>query len=128
MNENIAPKQRRMKASSSEDGGIVLNDVAAGSEESEQRVDFDRGHIRGSMHCHNISPIEIIPEAPIRMESQVTCSIEAAARLYAEGYRAETHLAGLMSFCNSTGLPSFGTIEQMQGTLRAYGYNVRESV
>jgi hypothetical protein len=121
--ENPVPKQRRSKM----DGGAnIPTDVAIGSEDSAPRVDFHQGHIRGDISSHLVERHKPEIEEPIRIEAQVTCSIEAAARLYAEGYRPETHLAGLIAFCQSTGLPSFGTVEQMQDTLRAYGYSIRE--
>lgn len=115
--ENQVARSRRSKVA---EDGVSPNDIALGSEESGSESN-PVSEIRGNI----VDPSVVQPEEPARMEAQITCSIEAAARLYAEGYRAETHLAGLVAFCQSTGLPSFGTVDQMQETLKAFGYSIR---
>lgn len=65
-------------------------------------------------------------EVTVKEVPTVTCSIESAAALFAEGYRQDTHRGSLIAFCRSTGYPSYGTMDQMIEVLRKYGYPIKE--
>ena len=68
---------------------------------------------------------EKVGDSHHKQNQELRLSIDAAARNFAEGYRSETHLKGLKSFCDSTGYPSEGTVEQMISSLKAYGYPIK---
>jgi hypothetical protein len=73
---------------------------------------------------------EQVPPAPIDKPAiaevpVVMSTIETAASIYAIGYRADTHKDSLKAFCISTGYPSYGPMETMLNSLRAYGYAIK---
>jgi hypothetical protein len=55
----------------------------------------------------------------------VMFSIDSAASNYAIGYKRDTQLAGLLSYCASTGFPSSGPVDLMLTILHSYGYAIR---
>jgi hypothetical protein len=92
-------------------------------ESSSTSVDIPVEHSFNRVNEEIPAPQEetVMKEAP-----KVTCSIESAAALFAEGYRQDTHKGSLLAFCRSTGYPSYGTMDQMIEVLRKYGYPIKE--
>lgn len=79
---------------------------------------------------NNEPKFEQVPPTPIDKPTVtevpvVMSTIETAASIYAIGYRADTHKESLKAFCVSTGHPSYGPMEVMLNSLRAYGYGIK---